>query len=324
MKKTTPLLVLFMLLWTFRANATLCTAISDGAWSDPATWSCGRAPQDNDTMWIPIGFTVNVDINSPEYVSMQIIVDGNLFFDVGQKINMCPGSVYVSPTGSLGGGNPGSKLNICGETQWNGPDTISGPVSFGPVVLPVELISFSGVLNTSGHVVLSWATASETNNSHFIIERSSNGVTFTEIGRVAGHGTVSQQMDYSFSDISPEQGTNYYRLKQMDYNGHYDYSGIVAIDVLTNTVGCILSVFPNPCPGNCTVNFTDCPQDNNGYITLQMIDANGQIVSEQIPQRSTEGGFTAHIDTENNLKPGVYIVRGVSSNKSYALNAVLK
>lgn len=324
MKKTTLFLVLFMLLWVFRANATLCTAVSNGAWSDPATWSCGRAPQDNDTMWIPIGFTVQVDINSPTYVNMLIIVDGNLFFDVGQKINICPGGVYVSPTGSLGGGNPGSKLNICGETLWNGPDTVSGPVSFGSVVLPVELISYNGVLNTSGQVVLSWSTATETNNSHFTIERSTNGLTFTEVGRVVGHGTVSMQMDYSFSDANPAQGTNYYRLKQTDYNGHYEYKGIVAVEVLTNATGCILTVFPNPCQGNCTVNFTDCPQDNSGYITLQMIDANGQIVSEQIPERSTEGGFTAHIDTENNLKPGVYIVRGVSSKKAYAQNAVIK
>jgi hypothetical protein len=324
MKKTLLLLLFGVLFWTTESKATLCIAVANGNWSSPATWSCGRPPQSNDTMWIPAGFTVQVDINTPVYANMQIIVDGNLYFDVGQKINMCPGSVYVSPTGSLGGGNPGSKLNICGTTMWNGPDTIQGPQSFGPVVLPVELVSYTGALNSAGQVVLDWTTSSESNNSHFTIERSTNGLTFTEIGRVAGRGTTSQMSDYTFSDLSPESGTNYYRLKQTDYNGRTEYLGIVAIEVLKNSAGCVLSVFPNPCHGICTVNFSDCPNDNNGYITLQLIDANGQIVSQQIPERNTQGGFTTHIDTENNLKPGVYVVRGISSKNVYSQKAVIK
>ncbi len=255
---------------------------------------------------------------------MLVIVDGTMLFGNGNKLNICPGGVYLSATGSMGGGTPGSKLNICGETMWNGPDMIYGIQNFGGVVLPVELISYTGAINAEGQIVLNWSTATETNNSHFTIERSTNGLTFTEIGRVVGHGNSTQQIDYTYADLTPANGTNYYRLKQTDYNGHYEYKGIVAVDVIKNEAGCVLTVFPNPCQGNCTVNFSDCPQDNNGYITLQMIDANGQVVSEQIPERTTAGAFSAHVDADNNLKPGVYIVRGTSSKQTYTQRAVIK
>ncbi len=326
MKRTAlPLLAFFMLIFATHANATLCTAIVNGGdWSDGSTWDCGVPPRDDDTMWIPVGFTVNVDINSPEYENMLVIVDGVLNFENGQKINICPGGVYLSATGELSGGTPGSKIDICGSTVWNGPGPTYGIQFFGLVVLPVELTAYSGAINSDGQVVLNWTTATETNNSHFTIERSTNGLTFEEIGRVVGHGNATQQLSYSFSDVNPESGTNYYRLKQTDYNGHYEYIGMVAVEVVMNTAGCVLSVYPNPCQGNCTVNFSDCPQDNNGYITLQMIDANGQVVSEQIPERNASGGFSSTVDVENNLKPGVYIVRGVSSKKSYTQNAVIK
>lgn len=320
----TSFLVAFLLLFAASSKATTCVAIANGNWSSPSTWSCGRVPASNDTMWIPVGFTVQVDINSPTYANMLIIIDGNLFFDVGQKISICPGGVYISPTGSMGGGNPGSKLNICGTTMWNGPEVIGGPVTFGTVVLPVELVEYSGELNSNGEVAISWSTATETNNSHFTIERSTNGLTFEEIGRVVGHGNSSQMLDYTYFDLAPVAGTNYYRLKQTDYNGRYEYVGIVAVDVVKDASGCMLTVFPNPCQGSCTVSFADCPGDNTGDITLQVIDVTGQIVSEQIPQRSVGGGFTAQLDPENNLKPGVYIIRAVSSKKSYSQNAVIK
>lgn len=325
MKKTILILVAVTLLCCIQVHARLCTAIVNGGdWSSSGTWSCGTAPGSNDTMWIPAGFTVHVDINSPTYANMLVIVDGTLDFGQGQKINICPGGVYVGPTGQLSGGTPGSKINICGSTVWNGPGPTYGTLNLGDVVLPVELVSFAATLQPEGNVFLQWSASSETNNSHFTIEHSTNGLTFTEIGQVAGGGTTSQLSNYSFSHASPQSGTNYYRLKQTDYNGHYEYLDIAAVDVIKNEKGCVLSVYPNPCYGMCTVNFSDCPDDSNGYVTLQLIDANGHIVMQQVPQRSAEGGFTAYIDAENNIKPGVYIVRAVTAKNVYTQNAVIK
>lgn len=324
MKQTSLLFASFLFFFVVEANARLCTATSNGNWSDPATWDCGTAPTDNDTMWTPLGFTVTVDINSPEYQNMLVIVDGVLNFDNGQKINICPGGVYVSATGELSGGNPGSKIDICGSTAWNGPGPTFGPLFLGLAILPVELISFTGNAETTGNIVLNWSTATETNNSHFCIERSINGLTVTEIGRINGHGTATQVNQYSFNEPGPESGTIYYRLKQVDFNGRFEYLGVVSVEKYANSPGCVLSVYPNPCEGSCTVNFSDCPEDNTGYISLQMLDAEGRVVNEQIPERNANGGFSTIIDVENNVKPGAYIVRGSSSRKTYTQRAVIK
>ncbi|HLC83963.1 MAG TPA: G8 domain-containing protein, partial [Bacteroidia bacterium] len=106
-----------LLLLTFNFLKADCTATRDGDWSDPAIWSCGRAPADYDIITIPAGIRVTMDINSPTYVDMVVNIDGTLFFEDGQKLNLdCGGQVNVSASGKLDGGNPGSKINICGET----------------------------------------------------------------------------------------------------------------------------------------------------------------------------------------------------------------
>lgn len=301
----------------------------NGDWSDPSTWDCGRAPTNNDTIWVPVGFTITVDINTPQYENMLVIVDGTLFFEGGQKINMCPGGVYVSATGMLDGGNPGSKIDICDSTAWRGPGPTYGPVMYGSVTLPATLTDFDGKV----HIFepgIDWGTGSETNADFFSIGRSTNGMTYVEIGKVKAHGNTNEPSHYSFRDTAAPSGTVYYRLSVVDINGRSEVlkTTAVHVDERTTTVakddGCKLSVYPNPCEGQCTVNFSDCPADNSGNITVQVIDANGQLVSEDVPQRNTEGGFTTSIDASNNMAPGVYIVRGVSSKKSYTQNAVIK
>ncbi len=96
--------------------------------------------------------------------------------------------------------------------------------------LPVELISFKGYRATNGNL-LEWSTATEINNSHFEPERSLDGKQFEPIGKVTGHGTTSLTHHYTFPDKGFESLSNitYYRLKQVDYNGHYEYSEVIYI-----------------------------------------------------------------------------------------------
>jgi YHYH protein len=91
------------------------------------------------------------------------------------------------------------------------------------VTTPVELTSFSGksVNKTS---VLTWQTSSETNNKKFTIERSANGTDFTAIGTVKGNGTTNAPHDYTFTDNDPSVNTNYYRLRQTDFDGKETFS----------------------------------------------------------------------------------------------------
>lgn len=96
------------------------------------------------------------------------------------------------------------------------------------VVLPVELVRFTA--RSSGAVVqLQWLTASEMQNDYFAVERSSDGHVFESIGKVAGNGTTAQGATYSFIDEQPLAHVSYYRLKQVDEDGSYSYSSVVAV-----------------------------------------------------------------------------------------------
>lgn len=87
--------------------------------------------------------------------------------------------------------------------------------------LPVELLFFH--VSYASSVQLKWATASELNNDHFEIERSEDGIYFYEIGRVAGHGTTTEEHPYFFEDTEVIANTEYYHLKQVDYDGRFEY-----------------------------------------------------------------------------------------------------
>jgi hypothetical protein len=90
-------------------------------------------------------------------------------------------------------------------------------------ILPVELVRFRATPNNK-NVELEWSTASERDNAYMAVERSTDGRDFTEIGQVKGNGTTSEKQNYSFEDTKPARGVNYYRLRQVDVNGSFEYS----------------------------------------------------------------------------------------------------
>lgn len=317
------LICLFILAFNF--SKADCTAIKNGNWSDPASWSCGRVPADYDVITIPMGFLINVDINSPTYVDMVINVDGTLNFDNGQKINLdCGGQVNVSATGRLTGGNPGSKIDICGETVWNGPGPTSGPVTYGVGPLPIELLSFNAKISNSTSIELTWETATETNNDFFTIERSSNGVSYDVVATVDGAGNSTSIKSYSTIDKTPIEGTSYYRLKQTDFNGAFAYSSTISVEFSNTGNGCVLSVYPNPCSSECVIDLSGCDDDASPEINVELIDAAGHKVYSKVPARDDKGSFSFTVDANNNLKPGVYIVRGHSRKENYSKKIIIK
>ena len=125
------------------------------------------------------------------------------------------------------------------------PKTGSGvnpSVSWGGGVLPVTLADFSTSVSNN-HIHLNCTTASEINNSHFEIERSNDGNSWTTIGQVSGAGTTTTAHHYTFIDHNPALGYNYYRLKQVDFDGAYDYSEIVSAALRGSGS---LTMSPNP------------------------------------------------------------------------------
>ena len=114
-------------------------------------------------------------------------------------------------------------------------------INAGVSPLPVELVSFdANVLHTK--VKLEWSTASELNNDRFIIERSKDGLSFKALASVAGNGTTNTSNSYSYIDNIPLNGTSYYRLKQVDYDGQFEYSNTIKIYKKAEE----LLLYPNP------------------------------------------------------------------------------
>jgi len=98
--------------------------------------------------------------------------------------------------------------------------------------LPVSLISFTGVPSMDNKSInLKWSTASEINNDYFELEQSKNGETFTAITKVKGAGYSASIKDYSFTDLNPIDGKNYYRLKQVDIDGVSQNSQIISVNI---------------------------------------------------------------------------------------------
>lgn len=148
------------------------------------------------------------------------------------------GAIEVSPTGDL----TLAELNAALAT-------ITGTLSLAEllVLLPVEFISFEGKADQN-RVRLDWATATESNNSHFEVEHSLNGKDFKKIKEIKGAGTTQERQDYNYEYRQTVGGLSYYRLKQVDYDGHFDYSEVISVTV--NAPKAQYTLFPNPVQDN--------------------------------------------------------------------------
>ena len=98
-------------------------------------------------------------------------------------------------------------------------------------VLPVEMLYFHPELNRNGTVELLWATASEVNNDYFLVQHSADGVLFEPFAVVNGNGTTNTISYYNDTHYNPVSGTNYYRIKQVDFDGAYSYSKVVVVNI---------------------------------------------------------------------------------------------
>ena len=115
------------------------------------------------------------------------------------------------------------------------------------VILPVELISFQAK-KQENNILITWQTTSETNNAYFLIERSLDGINFKTIGEIAGSGTVSTIKKYEFVDTEAQEGLNYYRLNQVDYDGTSSLSKIITQKFMSN-LNLVVKIYPNPSYG---------------------------------------------------------------------------
>lgn len=170
-------------------------------------------------------------------------------------------------------------------------------------VLPVTFLFFESKSRADG-IDLTWATVTEENADYFIIERSSNGIGFTSIGKESASGNSKNLIRYSFTDELPLEGRNYYRLKTVDYDGSFEYSKIISANWDTPK---IVNVYPNPSLGtNISFKTNFSPQENDKIIVMNSV---GNEVAKIDATR-----FDSEITFNSTLKPGIYFVKYVSSN----------
>ena len=166
-------------------------------------------------------------------------------------------------------------------------------------LLPVELMNLQAVLLDNKTTQLTWQTASEVNNEGFDIERSKDGQHWEIIGFVDGHGTTQVTQRYTIIDEKPMKGLNYYRLRQVDFDGKSVYSFIVSIDRKTSKQADI-KIYPNPVKeGDVTI---IVPFDVNENSRLHVYSVTGQLVRiESISATNTAMDI-------NGLVSGVYLL----------------
>lgn len=165
------------------------------------------------------------------------------------SVTTAGGSPGVAPGGGGGGRGPLS-LSPSGRGG-NGQVSMSlQEAEFQ--ALPITLVSFTAT-ESRGSVTLEWQTAAEENNDYMAIERSVDGRSFREIGRVIGAGTTQEDHYYTFTDARPDFGTNYYRLRQADFDGTTSYSPIASINARLADDAAGLMLYPNPADYELTV-----------------------------------------------------------------------
>lgn len=185
--------------------------------------------------------------------------------------------------------------------------------------LPIELLSFTAEVFNEEEVNVIWETGVEENNDFFEVLRSSNGLTYKLVATVRGAGNSSESRQYNVVDSEPLDGTSYYLLRQTDFDGNTEDFGPKAIEINNNTDNgnCVLTVYPNPCPGNCRVKLSECPH-GNPEIRLMLADATGRVVSEMYDVRNFDGSFDIKIDKTNNLKSGIYIITASAGDENFS------
>lgn len=199
----------------------------------------------------------------------------------------------------------GTVPNVQYQMRWTlhtdaSGNTSNSMLSCTPMILPVELLFLEAKPEASA-VQLNWATGSEKDSDHFIVERSSDGLShFQPIGAVDAVGNSLRRTDYGFRDEQPEQGVNYYRLRQVDSDGTTTLSNVVTAE-FSRTADRI-SMFPNPVNDQLYISLSG--SEENHTLQLRIIDATGRVVQTN---HLVDAGRNLRMEVSG-LAPGPYVL----------------
>jgi photosystem II stability/assembly factor-like uncharacterized protein len=259
-------------------------------------------------------FFLGLDYASGTGIGVWATTDGgNNWFDFngGTMLNTYTIRALVfNPTGNhtLFAGRASATANLGGVYEY----------TFSTV--PVELVSFSAEV-FGGNVNLSWMTATELNNYGFQVERKNfESTEWVNIGFVNGNGSTTETQHYSFSDNSISVGKYFYRLKQLDYSGSFEYSNEVEVTILEVLNDFTLNQnYPNPFNPSTRISFS-IPK--SGFTSLKIYDVLGNEVSNPIEGELNEGNYEIQFNASN-LSSGIYFYSLTSGEFSKTMKMIL-
>ncbi|WKZ67962.1 MAG: FG-GAP-like repeat-containing protein [Flavobacteriales bacterium] len=186
------------------------------------------------------------------------------------------------------------------------PGYLDGHGTHNNIPLPVEMLWMEAACEASTPT-LSWATATERNSSHFIIERSTDGLAWSEAGRLPAAGHSQQVIEYTWRDAAPSSfATVYYRLRQVDLDGQEEVLAVLPMEACGGT-DLELVVLPNPTDGPVELRWP--PQDEAAGISeLRVLDAHGRVLRSE---RVNAQALWTTMDLSG-LAAGVYSIIGIS------------
>lgn len=236
----------------------------------------------------------------------------SLFFNIPT-----PGGTYLlyalvndNGLGTIPLTEPSTSIGECDFTNNTDTTTIDGCNS--PLPVPVSWLSFEAKY-VNPNAVLNWSTATEENNSHFEIYKSTDGLNFFPIGTQVGSGNSNTIKDYTFYDSDLTIGERYfYRIKQVDFDGNFEWSGILALSVITEQKG-IVTLYPNPTKGLMTVRYET---KGSELFEATISNIHGQHMTPTMHLESS-----SQIDTKD-LAPGVYFLNITTDHETQTLRFV--
>jgi len=324
-------LLIFFTLFLSETVYSICTSSGNGNWTNAGTWSCSpssappSASNCPDTIVVNHTVTVNDHVDLTACGPVVVIINGTLNFNTGRKLTLASGSRFiVGPSGTVnpgGGGGSSNYLQIGSNQVWNaGAGPITEPVTYTEAgVLPIKLIEFSVIFNVD-RVDIKWITSSEVNNEFFTIERSKDALTWEEVIRTNGSGNSNVNIEYVEVDYSPFEGVSYYRLKQTDFDGNFEYFNIVPVKVGLQKKG-EMSLFPNPIQRGeaLIINLTE--KSDNVLIVIR--NSKGEEYFSKAEIRFEKNQLIA-IPISNDVPAGLYIVTASSENQIYSQKLLVK
>ncbi|RNI39028.1 T9SS C-terminal target domain-containing protein [Hanamia caeni] len=174
-------------------------------------------------------------------------------------------------------------------------------------ILDSNLLTFTGKNQNNKSAILSWITANDANNDYFEIQKSKGNTDFQTIGTVKANGIHSQSKDYSFIDYLPEDGNNYYRLKQVDKSGQISYSSVVMVRFNLKTI----IIYPNPAYDKIYIRNND-NFSNGNKIIARILDLSGKLIFKK--EFETYGVDVNTLNIPKRIAEGMYVLM-ITNNK---------